>query len=405
MSTKRKILFLTGTRADFGKLKSLINITDSHEEFEVHLFVTGMHMHYKYGYTVDEIERTGIKCIYKYINYTTESTMDLTLAKTIEGLSSYVQEEKPDLIVVHGDRGEALAGAIVGALNNIIVAHIEGGEVSGTIDELIRHAVTKMSHVHFVSNDRAQNRLVQMGELADNIFMIGSPDVDIMFSDSLPSLEEVKEYYEIPYERYAMLMFHPVTTEPHRIQHDAHTLIDVREAKGLNMGTFQKRIGYITQEPVIFDGTIFNNVTFWDEKTPDSLKRFHDALGQASILDFVLEQPDAENSRLGNNGINLSGGQKQRISIARELYKDIDFLFMDEATSALDSETERAIQENIDELKGQFTIIIIAHRLSTIKNADRVVMLRNGCIEHIGSYPDLIQQSATFKRMVELQEL
>jgi len=182
-------------------------------------------------------------------------------------------------------------------------------------------------------------------------------------------------------------------------------LIDGREAKGLNMGTFQKRIGYITQEPVIFDGTIFNNVTFWDEKTPDSLKRFHDALGQASILDFVLEQPDAENSRLGNNGINLSGGQKQRISIARELYKDIDFLFMDEATSALDSETERAIQENIDELKGQFTIIIIAHRLSTIKNADRVVMLRNGCIEHIGSYPDLIQQSATFKRMVELQEL
>jgi len=227
MSTKRKILFLTGTRADFGKLKSLINITDSHEEFEVHLFVTGMHMHYKYGYTVDEIERTGIKCIYKYINYTTESTMDLTLAKTIEGLSSYVQEEKPDLIVVHGDRVEALAGAIVGALNNIIVAHIEGGEVSGTIDELIRHAVTKMSHVHFVSNDTAQKRLVQMGELADNIFMIGSPDVDIMFSDSLPSLEEVKEYYEIPYERYAMLMFHPVTTELHLMQHDAHTLIDV----------------------------------------------------------------------------------------------------------------------------------------------------------------------------------
>jgi len=182
-------------------------------------------------------------------------------------------------------------------------------------------------------------------------------------------------------------------------------LIDGQDTKKLNIATFQKRIGYITQEPVIFDGTIFNNVTFWDEKTPENLKRFHDALRQSNILDFVLEQPNAENSRLGNNGINLSGGQKQRISIARELYKDVDFLFMDEATSALDSETERAIQENIDELKGQFTIIIIAHRLSTIKNADRVVMLRNGCIEHIGSYPDLIQQSTTFKRMVELQEL
>lgn len=227
MSTKRKILFLTGTRADFGKLKSLIKITDNHKAFEVHLFVTGMHMHYKYGYTVDEIERTGIKCIYKFINYTSESTMDLTLAKTIEGLSSYVQEEKPDLIVVHGDRVEALAGAIVGALNNIIVAHIEGGEVSGTIDELIRHAVTKMSHVHFVANNQAKSRLVQMGELPDNIFLIGSPDVDIMFSDSLPSLEEVKDYYEIPYQQYAMLMFHPVTTESHFMQKATRTLVDI----------------------------------------------------------------------------------------------------------------------------------------------------------------------------------
>jgi len=182
-------------------------------------------------------------------------------------------------------------------------------------------------------------------------------------------------------------------------------LIDGRESLELDMGTFQKRIGYITQEPVIFDGTIFNNVTFWDEKTPENLKRFHDALAKANILDFVLEQLDTENTRLGNNGINLSGGQKQRISIARELYKDVDFLFMDEATSALDSETERVIQENIDALKGQYTIIIIAHRLSTIKNADRVVLLRNGCIEQIGSYGGLIQQSASFKRMVELQEL
>jgi UDP-N-acetylglucosamine 2-epimerase (hydrolysing) len=144
--------------------------------------------------------------------------MDLTLAKTIEGFSAYVKDLKPDLIVVHGDRVEALAGAIVGSLNNILVAHIEGGEVSGTVDELIRHSISKLSHVHFVSNETAENRLLQMGELKESIYNIGSPDVDIMFSENLASLEEVKKYYEIPFEQYAVAMFHPVTTEYDKMQ-------------------------------------------------------------------------------------------------------------------------------------------------------------------------------------------
>ncbi|RPF79688.1 MAG: ATP-binding cassette domain-containing protein, partial [Rhodothermaceae bacterium TMED105] len=110
-------------------------------------------------------------------------------------------------------------------------------------------------------------------------------------------------------------------------------------------------------------------------------------------------------TRLGNNGINLSGGQKQRISIARELYKDIDFLFLDEATSALDSETEQAIQQNIEALKGQITIVMIAHRLSTVKHADKVIVLKKGRIEAEGSYQELQQSSEIFKRMVEMQEL
>lgn len=181
--------------------------------------------------------------------------------------------------------------------------------------------------------------------------------------------------------------------------------IDGVDSRALDICSVQQRIGYITQEPVVFDDTVFNNVTFWAEKSAATLQRFWTALQRASIHEFVREQPDVEDARLGNNGINLSGGQKQRISIARELYKEVDFLFMDEATSALDSETERAIQENIDQLKGQYTILIIAHRLSTIRNADRVVVLKQGRIEHIGTYQDLVDQSVSFKRMVELQEL
>lgn len=208
----KKLLFLTGTRADFGKLKSLIRAVEDHSQFEAHIFITGMHMLSKYGSTATEVEKSGFKFRYKFINQSQFDSMDIVLSKTIQGLSDYVKELKPDLIVIHGDRVEAMAGAIVGSLNNIRVAHIEGGEVSGTIDELIRHAVTKMSHVHFVSNDSAKHRLIQLGESESSIYTIGSPDLDIMNSKDLPSIEQAMSKYEIPFDDYIVFMYHPVTT-------------------------------------------------------------------------------------------------------------------------------------------------------------------------------------------------
>ena len=226
----KKILFLTGTRADFGKLKSLIRKVETADGLEAHLFVTGMHMLSKYGMTAREVEKSGFKSIYKYINQNTEDTMDVVLAKTVHGLSDYAKELKPDMIIVHGDRVEAMAGATVGALNNILVCHVEGGEVSGTIDELIRHAVSKMAHIHFVCNQHAKKRLMQLGELESSIYVIGSPDIDIMNSPSLPTLEATKERYEIPYTDYAVFMYHPVTTDvenlPHHICQTVDALVD-----------------------------------------------------------------------------------------------------------------------------------------------------------------------------------
>lgn len=182
-------------------------------------------------------------------------------------------------------------------------------------------------------------------------------------------------------------------------------LIDGIDVRDIQLTHFQKRIGYITQEPVVFDDTIFNNVTFWAPRTTENLIQFKNALKLASIADFVSGLPDREDTRLGNNGINLSGGQKQRISIARELYKDVEFLFLDEATSALDSETERNIQESIEQLKGTYTILIIAHRLSTIRNADRVILLSKGQIQEQGTFDDLKQHSHSFRQMLEIQHI
>jgi subfamily B ATP-binding cassette protein MsbA len=181
--------------------------------------------------------------------------------------------------------------------------------------------------------------------------------------------------------------------------------IDGIEVSQFKIDTFKNRIGIISQDPVVFNDTVFNNVSFFEEPTPENIKRCEEALHQASILSFIQEQPLGVHSRLGNNGINLSGGQKQRLGIARELYKKVDILFFDEATSSLDSETERAIQNNIETLKGRYTIVLIAHRLSTIKHAHRIVLLNEGRIEHIAPYDELLQQSETFRNMVALQDV
>lgn len=223
---KKKIVFLTGTRADFGKLKSLIKITQESELFEVHIFATGMHMNKMYGLTSDEIYKAGFKNIYPFVNHEKIGYMDRILSKTIDGFSRYISEIEPDLIVVHGDRVEAMAGAIVGSLNNILVAHIEGGEISGTIDELIRHSISKMSHIHLVTNQKAKKRLIQLGELDSSIFIIGSPDLDLMNSENLPTLKTVKDYYNIDFKDYAVAMFHPVTTEYDNIKTNIKNFVD-----------------------------------------------------------------------------------------------------------------------------------------------------------------------------------
>jgi len=216
----KRILFVTGTRADFGKLKPLMKRVDECPGLECRVFVTGMHTLARYGSTHEEIRKSGFANTYLFINQmaSQSSAMDLVVSNTISGLGHYVREFPPDMLVVHGDRVEALAGAIVGSLNNILVAHVEGGEVSGTVDELIRHAVTKLAHLHFVSNQAAAVRLVQMGERPESVFAIGSPNIDIMLSDTLPTIEEAKARYDIPFTDYGIFVYHPVTTETHGLR-------------------------------------------------------------------------------------------------------------------------------------------------------------------------------------------
>ncbi len=229
----KRVLFITGTRADYGKIKAIMKKMDGSERYDVFIYVSGMHLLTKYGSTYKEVLKDKYQNVHVAFGQQYTDNMSQNLGNVLTNLSGYVSQVQPDMIVVHGDRIDALAGAIVGALNNILVAHIEGGEISGTIDDSIRHAVSKFAHLHFVCNEEAKRRLLQLGESEERIFVIGSPDIDIMISDQLPSLDIVKQYYEIPFEEeYAIFMYHPVTTEVAELSQHIDVVVEALKASG-----------------------------------------------------------------------------------------------------------------------------------------------------------------------------
>lgn len=181
-------------------------------------------------------------------------------------------------------------------------------------------------------------------------------------------------------------------------------LVNGVDIKEINLQSYQSKIGYISQEPVVFNDTLFNNVTFWAPKTKENLDRFDLCIQKASLQEFLDSTSEKEDTELGINGTLVSGGQKQRIAIARELYRNSNLLILDEATSALDTATEREIQNYFDELKGHYTMIVIAHRLSTIKSADLIYLMKDGRIVASGDFNTLQELSPEFKNMVALQD-
>jgi UDP-N-acetylglucosamine 2-epimerase (hydrolysing) len=223
---RREVLFVTGTRADFSKLREIMLATQRSDRLATRIVVTGMHLLRRYGYTVHEVERAGLERLHLIPNQVEGEPMALVLANTMQALTRLVHEERPDAIVVHGDRVEAMAGALVGALTNVRVVHIEGGEVSGTIDDSLRHSISKQAHVHLVANDTAARRLRQLGEERERIFVVGSPEIDILTSPSLPTARQVRARYAIPFDTYGVVLLHPVTTELDTVPAQAAAVVD-----------------------------------------------------------------------------------------------------------------------------------------------------------------------------------
>ena len=229
----KRLLFVTGTRADYGKLEPLAKAAQD-AGFHISFFITGMHMMKRYGETRLEVKRFAGAEFFEFVNQREGDALDFILSKTILGFSDFVHEHRPDLVVIHGDRVEALAASIVCAMRYIHSAHIEGGEVSGTIDESIRHCNSKLCGTHFVSNDSAKARVLALGEAPDRVFNIGSPELDTHARPSGVSIEDVKARYGIPFSDFGIAIFHPVTSEQDSIGAQAHALFGALNASGKN---------------------------------------------------------------------------------------------------------------------------------------------------------------------------
>jgi ABC-type multidrug transport system fused ATPase/permease subunit len=167
--------------------------------------------------------------------------------------------------------------------------------------------------------------------------------------------------------------------------------------------SFRHKIGFVPQDTVLFNATVRENLRWGKDDV--SQQEMDNACKQAHAYEFIMELPQGYDTEVGDRGVRLSGGQRQRIALARAIMRKPELLLLDEATSALDSQSELLIQQAINDIARQTTIVIVAHRLSTIASADYIYVMENGIIVEHGAYRDLVERNGVFTRMIQLQSL
>ncbi len=211
----KKVLYITGTRADYGLMHNTLELLDKDDNIHLDIAVTGMHLMEEFGYSLNEIKKDNF--MLHVINQTflkdNEQSMSEFIGNLIVDLTGLMVDLNPDIVLLLGDRGEMLAGAIVASYLQIPVAHIHGGDVSSTVDDSARHAITKLSNIHFPATEKSASRIKQMGENPENIFVVGAPGLDsiIKLKDSIDE-NYLKEKYNLKKD-FVLVLQHPVSLE------------------------------------------------------------------------------------------------------------------------------------------------------------------------------------------------
>jgi GDP/UDP-N,N'-diacetylbacillosamine 2-epimerase (hydrolysing) len=212
----RQICYITGTRADFGLMHSTLSGIHGHSQLELSIAITGMHLDEKYGDTKAEVVGAGFQT-YVVGNKEISSSrlaMAASVGDQVSGFSELFSDLQPTVILVLGDRGEMLAASIAALYLNIPVVHVHGGELSGTVDESIRHAISKLSHFHFVATETSKQRLIRMGEKPSNVFVTGAPGLDDIINIQVLSKDAMLNSLNLEIDQKILtVIFHPVVQD------------------------------------------------------------------------------------------------------------------------------------------------------------------------------------------------
>ena len=216
MSANKKIAVFTGARSEYGLLFQLIKGIHESSKSQLNLLVGGMHLSHEYGYTIKEIQNDNIPITEKIeflLSSETTTGISKSIGLAIIGASEYFSRNRPDMLVILGDRFEALAIAQAALIAKIPISHIHGGEITqGAVDESIRHSITKMSHLHFTSTDEYRKRVIQLGEKPKNVFNVGAPGIDNIKKTKLHKRQNLSEHINFKLDKkFFMISYHPVT--------------------------------------------------------------------------------------------------------------------------------------------------------------------------------------------------
>ena len=230
-----KVSVVTATRAEYGILTPLIRALNKDEDIDLQLIVTGTHLSDKYGRTENEIIKDGFE-IFKRIPIleagNTAYDISLTMANAIKGFAEYFRDEKPQIVFILGDRTEMLGVAAAAMNERVPIAHIHGGEITeGAVDDCVRHALTKMSYLHFASTEEYKKRIIQMGESPDRVYNVGALSTENILNLPLIPEKELRESIGIPKSMdYSAVTFHPVTLEVDSAKEQIEALCDAMDA-------------------------------------------------------------------------------------------------------------------------------------------------------------------------------
>jgi len=225
----KKIMILTGSRGEWGYIRPIMNLIKRRDDIKAVLVVTNMHLLPSYGNSYKEIENDGFKIDYR-VHMSLEGSSHYTQAKSLgiilSSLPDIIENEKPDWVLLAGDRGEQLMGAIAASYTYTPVAHIQAGELSGNIDGMTRHSIGKLVHMHFAANQDAADRLIKLGEEAFRVFNVGAPQIDEIVQYQYTELVEIENKLGLDLSKgYILAVMHPVTEEANKAGEQAETFV------------------------------------------------------------------------------------------------------------------------------------------------------------------------------------